>query len=178
MTEDFLLKLSNIDTKPFENYISKCNISEIDIKDRSTKGNSKQFNFKDPQELKIIGDMFLPYVIQIENKLLSKNLKTSSAWIVEGNKGSYHRLHNHTIAKKEATYKEGIACVLYLQVPDDEDRGEFYFLLRKKDRLIMEGFHPNKGDLIVMPKTVFHGVYPQKSEGVRKTLNFDYYYDY
>jgi len=35
---------------------------------------------------------------------------------------------------------------------------------------------PDKGDLVIMPKTVFHGVYPQKSEGLRRTLNFDFAY--
>jgi len=179
MTEDFLVRFTNIDTQPFEQYINKCKIEEIDITDRSTKGNSKQVNFVDSKEITKLGHMFLPYVEEIEDKLLEKKLVTSSAWIVEGNTGSYHRLHNHTISKPDAKYKDGLACVLYLDVPDDDDRGEFYFLLRKKNnRLIMDGFHPNKGDLIMMPKTVFHGVYPQKSKGVRKTLNFDYAYEF
>ena len=35
---------------------------------------------------------------------------------------------------------------------------------------------PNKGDLVIMPKTVWHGVYPQTSEGLRRTLNLDFSY--
>jgi len=178
MTKDFLIKFSNIDTHPFKQYINKCKIIEVDITDRSTKGNSKQLNFEDPNGVIKLGQMVLSYVKEIENELISKKLKMSAAWIVEGNKGSYHRLHNHTVRKANATYQEGISCVLYLDVPDNIDRGQFYFLLRKNDgELDMNGFHPNKGDLIVMSKTVFHGVYPQTSEGLRRTLNVDFIYD-
>ena len=171
MTEEYLIKFSNVDTKPFEEYIKKSNLREIDIADRSTKGNSKQWNFDDASELSY---MFLPYLKDNIDLIGQKKLKVSQAWLVEGNKGSYHRLHNHAIAKKGAEYKIGLACVLYLEVPDSEDRGEFYYLLRKKDITTSGYFQPNKGDLLIMPKSVYHGVYPQKSEGVRRTLNFDY----
>ena len=171
MTEEYLIKFSNVDTKPFEEYIKKSNLREIDIADRSTKGNSKQWNFDDASELSF---MFLPYLKDNIDLIGHKKLKVSEAWLVEGNKGSYHRLHSHAIAKAGAKYKKGLACVLYLEVPDSEDRGEFYYLLRKKDVTIGGHFQPNKGDLLIMPKSVYHGVYPQKSEGVRRTLNFDY----
>ena len=171
MTEEYLIKFSNIDTKPFEEFVKKSNLKEVDIADRSTKGNSKQWNFVDLTELSFI---FLPYLQENIDLIGHKKLKASQAWLVEGNKGSYHRLHNHAIAKEGAKYKKGLACVLYLEVPDGEDRGEFYYLLRKKDATIGGTFQPNKGDLVIMPKSVYHGVYPQKSEGVRRTLNFDY----
>lgn len=171
MTEEYLIKFSNVDTKPFEEYINKSKLLEADITDRSTKGNSKQWNFDEPKELAF---MFLPYLKDSVDLIGSKKLGISSAWVVEGNKGSYHRLRSHAISKAGAEYKHGLACVLYLEVPDSEDRGEFYYLLRKKDVTISGAFQPNKGDLVIMPKSVYHGVYPQKSDGVRRTLNFDY----
>ena len=66
--------------------------------------------------------------------------------------------------------------MLYLDVPEDDDRGEFYYLINTENGTQLKWIMPNKGDLIIMPKTVWHGVYPQTSEGLRRSLNFDFSY--
>ena len=60
-------------------------------------------------------------------------------------------------------------------MPDDE-QSEFYFLLHKGNNIECKSIQPDKGDLIIMPKSVFHGVYPQTSDGLRRTLNIDFKY--
>ena len=102
-----------------------------------------------------------------------RDLKIGNGWCVEGDKGSYHRLHNHTFVRENSKTDDGIACVLYLDVPNDDDRGEFYYLVNTENGTQLNCLMPNKGDLIIMPKTVWHGVYPQTSEGLRRTLNFE-----
>ena len=70
---------------------------------------------------------------------------------------------------------DGLSCLLYLEVPDAKDTGEFYFLIKHDDGTIRKStIMPKKGDMIVMPKTIFHGVYPQSSIGMRRTLNIDF----
>ena len=173
--KEWLALFKNVDTGPFLTAYDNANKKETDITDRSTQGEkSKQINIS-PDSLEAIGWLFNNYVKKV-NHVKVDNLELGNCWYVEGGKGSYHRLHNHTLIKEGTESGEGLACVLYLDVPNDEDRGEFYFLIRDKDNTKLNSLMPNKGDLIIMPKTVYHGVYPQKSEGLRRTLNFDFAY--
>lgn len=174
---EWLVQFQNVDTKPFLECLKLMEKNKVDITDRSTKGEkSIQYNFiGDRTEL---ASKFISYIKKINH--INHVLKIddiTGAWMVEGDKGSYHRLHNHTLNSKGAEHSHGLSCVLYLDVPDDEDRGEFYFLIRKDNITKKNTIQPNKGDLFVMPKSVFHGVYPQTSDGIRRTLNIDFKYE-
>ena len=170
---EWLVLFENVDTKPFLNAFENADKTEVDILDRSTVGEkSKQQNLK---TIEPIGQLFSNYIQKIRD-IGNNNLTYSYGWCVEGNQGSYHRLHNHTFSKKDVKVSDGISCVLYLDVPQGDDKGEFYYLIRKAYTTGLSSIMPKKGDLIIMANSVFHGVYPQKVEGLRRTLNFDFAY--
>ena len=172
---EWLSVQKNVDLTDFETLINRTEKKEIDIEDRSTKGtNSRQFNFL--SNIDYFGDLFLNYIENCGQPIKYEKLKPTSIWMVKGDKGSYHRLHNHVARFKNDEPKLGFSCVLYLNVPDSEDTGEFYFLLKKENITEMNFFMPKKGDLIIMPNSVYHGVYPQTSMGERVTLNLDFTY--
>ena len=172
---EWLVQLKDLDTKSFLDCIETMEKNKVDITDRSTKGEkSIQYNFYGDKTK--LASYFINYIKKIENinHVVNAN-DVTGAWIVEGKKGSYHRLHNHSLNKKDSEYSNGLSCVLYLDVPDDE-QSEFYFLLHKGNNIECKSIQPDKGDLIIMPKSVFHGVYPQTSDGLRRTLNIDFKY--
>ena len=172
---EWLVIIKDVDTKPFITAYDEAEKFETDISDRSTQGNkSKQYTVV-TESLRPLGLLFHSYIKKIKG-VGHKDFKIGNGWCVEGDKGSYHRLHNHTFVRANSIISNGLACVLYLDVPEGEDRGEFYYLIRGENDTKLNSIMPDKGDLIIMPKTVFHGVYPQKSEGLRRTLNFDFTY--
>ena len=172
---EWLVIVKDVDTKPFITAYDEAEKFETDITDRSTQGNkSKQYTIV-TESLKPLALLFHSYIKNIKG-IGHRDLKIGNGWCVEGDKGSFHRLHNHTLIREGAEPDDGLACVLYLDVPNDKDRGEFYYLIRDEKNTQLNCIMPDKGDLVIMPKTVYHGVYPQKSEGLRRTLNFDFTY--
>jgi len=170
---EWLVIFKNVDTKPFLNAFENADKIEVDLKDRSTVGErSKQLNLI---TLDTVGLLFQNYIKKIKD-IGNKSLLFDYGWYVEANKGSYHRLHNHSFMKEGVKVNGGISCVLYLDVPQGEDTGEFYYLIRDELNTDLNSIMPKKGDLIIMHKSVYHGVYPQRIEGVRRTLNFDFTY--
>jgi len=170
---EWLVLFKNVDTKPFLNAFENSDKREVDLSDRSTVGErSKQLNLI---TLDTVGLLFQNYIKKIKD-IGNKSILFDYGWCVEGNQGSYHRLHNHTFMKEGVKVNDGISCVLYLDVPQGEDTGEFYYLIRDELNTDLNSIMPKKGDLIIMHKSVFHGVYPQKVEGLRRTLNFDFTY--
>jgi len=170
--KEWLILFRNVDTEPFLNAFENADKKDVDITDRSTKGEkSKQQNLL---TIDTVGVLFHNYIKKIKD--IDSNLNYKYGWCVEGNKGSYHRLHNHTFAKEGIKVSDGISCLLYLDVPQGDDTGEFYYLVRNELTTDISSIMPQKGDLIVMANSVFHGVYPQKIEGLRRTLNFDFTY--
>ena len=177
---DWLVLIKDVDTKPFIKAYDEAEKFETDITDRSTQGEkSKQITIK-TDSLKPLALLFHNYIKNIKG-VGHRDLKIGGGWCVEGDKGSFHRLHNYALVGPNAKPDIGLACVLYLDVPQADDRGEFYYLINTEDKIKtnlnqLNCLMPNKGDLIIMPKTVFHGVYPQTSEGLRRTLNLDFSY--
>ena len=172
---DWLVMFKDVNTEAFIKAYDKAEKFETDISDRSTQGNkSKQYTVV-TESLRPLGLLFHSYIKKIKG-VGHRDFKIGNGWCVEGDKGSYHRLHNHTYVRANSIISNGLACVLYLDVPEGDDRGEFYYLIRGENDTKLNSIMPDKGDLIIMPKTVFHGVYPQKSEGLRRTLNFDFKY--
>jgi len=163
------------------NAISVADKHEIDLKvsERSTTGqNSKQWNFT---QFDVLSNFICKELMSEEFRehFNIKDYEQGNAWMVEGNEGSYHRMHRHIPATHEAErlrpHSKNIACVIYTDVPP-MPCGEFYFLLKKENDIIinvMEDLEP--GDMIVMPCTVYHGVYPQ-GPGKRTTINIDFNY--
>jgi hypothetical protein len=179
IANEWLLKynLENIDT--IKNLIEKCKYDLVDHKDRSTKGKlSKQWVFDVyGTEFNVLGNYIKKELKSLEQDFFNMNdLVCNAAWMVEGQKGSYHRLHRHTRADRELDrpHHLNLAVVIYLDVPGvDDDTGEFYFLLKKEKDVIIDSIYPKVGDIFIMPCTVWHGVYPQ-GPGVRRTLNIDF----
>ena len=149
--------------------------NEIDIEEKSTEGKlSRQWEFTNC-------DVLVSYIRKELDKLEQeffdiKNTKWTSGWMVEGYENSYHRMHRHT-PKGDYTIKpsdKDLATIIYTDVPENkDDRGELFFMLKKDDDIILDTIIPEKGDMIIMPCTVYHGVYPQ-GPGKRKTINLDF----
>ena len=172
---EWLVIFKDVNTIPFIEAYNEADKKDTDITDRSTQGDkSKQYTII-TESLKPLASLFHSYIKKVKG-IGHRDLKIGNGWCVEGDKGSFHRLHNHTLVRANAVPDDGLACVLYLDVPKGDDRGEFYYLIRGENDTKLNCIMPNKGDLVIMPKTVFHGVYPQKSEGLRRTLNFDFAY--
>ena len=152
---------------------------DLSVENRSTTGqNSKQWNFTQFDLLSnfVCKELLAP---EFKEHFNIKDYTQGSAWMVEGNEGSYHRMHRHIPPTYEderiRPHSKNIAVVIYTDVPP-MPCGEFYFLLKKENDIVinvMEDLKP--GDMIVMPCTVYHGVYPQ-GPGKRTTVNIDFNY--
>ena len=173
--KEWLVIFKDVNTTPFIEAYNEAKKEDTDITDRSTQGDKSKQYVIFTECLKPLALLFHSYIKKVKG-VGHRDLKIGNGWCVEGDKGSFHRLHNHILTKKDAVPDGGLACVLYLDVPNDNDRGEFYYLIRDEKDTKLNCIMPDKGDLVIMPKTVFHGVYPQKSEGLRRTLNFDFAY--
>ena len=104
-------------------------------------------------------------------------LQQSTAWTVIGEEGSYHNIHIHREGRME-----GISAVLYLNIPDSEDRSNSIFLVLHTDpsnKFFKQGcpsiyhIHPEVGKVLIFPFHIPHGTYPQ-TKGIRQTFNIDY----
>lgn len=185
--EDWLFKATYDNYYHVKNHMNNLvnNLSLDDISKKSTRGNnSKQYNINYNNIENIINDYsyFLDNITQLKEKLRGKKLRFKSAWLVEGQKGGYHTLHQHNPSKDDGqtfTNEFNLATVLYLDVPkhnstDSFDlEGDFYFLTLKNDYIKKNVITPIEGDLMIMPSYMWHGTYPQK-EGLRRTLNIDF----
>jgi hypothetical protein len=171
--EDWLLiNVLNIDE--IENKVKEMIKIEkpISLDEKSTKGEkSKQYMlydyFKDNEVLNNIKEEILKNLnyINIRGELILK-----SAWTVFGYKGSYHTVHRHNNKINH------ISTVFYLNVPktmQKSQNGNFYCFLNKENNIEYFSYRPKKGDLIIMPVWILHGVYPQE-KGLRQTLNLDF----
>lgn len=104
-------------------------------------------------------------------------LQQATAWMVIGEEGSYHTIHNHADGRME-----GISVVLYLNVPDSKDHLNSIFLVLHTDpssHFIKQGcpsihhIKPEVGKVLIFPYHIPHGTYPQ-TKGIRQTFNIDY----
>jgi hypothetical protein len=145
--------------------------NKIDLKSKSTVGNkSKQYNLFNK-----VKNTFLEKKIKTKIKKLlktSNSLEILNAWTVIGEKGSYHKLHNHF----SNLDKNVICSVIYLEIPkkEDNENGNFYCAYRDKYKQVQYFSHkPEVGDIIVFPSCLLHGVYPQ-DKGIRRSLNIDF----
>ena len=172
---EWLVLIKDVDTKPFLKAYDEAEKFETDITDRSTQGNNSKQYVVVTESITPLALLFHNYIKKI-NGVGHRDLTKVNGWCVEGYKGSWHRVHNHSLVRENAEPDEGIACVLYLDVPKGNDRGEFYYIINTEKGNQLNCLMPNKGDLIIMPKSVWHGVYPQTSEGLRRTLNLDFSY--
>ena len=175
MIEDEWLIKINVDTKPFEDALKLCDKFEDVTGITTAKGKfSKQYHF---HYAKPYYNEMRKYLIYIDNKVKTYNLKPFSSWIVESDNGSYHKFHRHSVNGMThiRPNKNNIATVLFLEVPEDKNKGDFYFLLKKGNDILNNTITPEKGDLLFFPWSVYHGVYPQ-GNGLRKTVNLDYIY--
>ena len=159
---------------------------EEDVKLKSTRGDlSKQYRIflNEPEELNKFNNrlkIVLPFLYEI-SKIVSeilkehfnenRNLYLDSTWMVMGENGGYHRVHHHNHRNKDC---DRVAVVLYLKVPDN-NTGDIFNILHKNNGETIDVIEttPEEGDILIFPKQVLHGTYPQ-SKGLRQTLNFDF----
>ena len=106
-------------------------------------------------------------------------LRQGTAWMVIGEEGSYHTIHTH-----RAGLNGGVSVVLYLNVPESEEknRSNDIFLVLHTDpaipflnKLCASACHitPEVGKVLIFPYHIPHGTYPQ-TKGIRQTFNVDY----
>ena len=175
MIENWLVKVNVGDVKLFENALYNSITKTNDVTGTtSAKGpNTKQIELWGCDEyLKLLVD----YIKNIQNDNISKinfnNIKSLSAWIVEGQEHSYHILHRHSAKGDEhLVFNNNISTVLYLDIP--KSGGEFYFVKEKSTGTQTHSIEPEKGDLLIFPWSLYHGVYPQ-GPGLRKSVNVDF----
>ena len=166
--------LSVKDTKEFEEQIKLATSTLTDITNRSTRGkNSIQTTLSNCEGLEKV---FRKYV-STEVDWLDR-CKCNHSWIVKGDEGSYHQLHRHLLPYDYTTLTNDISCVYYLEVPkhSNEGDGAFYFLFENNGFIEHKQIQPQVGDLVIMPSTVWHGVYPQ-AKGTRRVVNMEFRYE-
>ena len=110
------------------------------------------------------------YFVDVIKKLKDfNNIEVKSVWTVYGQKGMYHRLHNH---KSHDTYHQAdYACLIYLNLPQDiSENGLFFYINENQEEISIV---PNIHEALIFPYHVYHGTYPQ-GEGLRQTLNIEF----
>ena len=131
-------------------------------------------------------DDLMPYIAPTVNNFLKganmsyKDLKVNQPWRNTYEKGGFQELHDHGDAF--------LSGCIFLDNPDP-DFGNFYFynrhsieLLKPQRQLIDNlfgtsylSFIPNvlKGDILIFPSYMMHGVTMHKSEKIRRTISFN-----
>ena len=98
---EWLVLIRDVNIKPFLKAYDEAKKFETDITDRSTKGDkSKQYSIL-TESLKSLGSLFHNYIKNVKG-VGHRDLKIGTGWCVEGDKGSYHRLHNHTLVRENS----------------------------------------------------------------------------
>lgn len=112
----------------------------------------------------------------VEHSLLPmtwNGIKIESAWVVNGEEGSFHTMHEHGNGCISAVIYTSTAEVQY------EHQGAIYFALdsnpysdlgAQNPRLLK--LNPKPGNIVIFPGWILHGVYPQ-GPGLRQTLAMD-----
>lgn len=184
---EWLIK-SHIDCKNIQKQIMN-NLDlfeEEDVSLKSTRGDlSKQYRIflNEPEELNKFNNrlkIVMPFMYEISKQVSTvlkeqfnetRNLNLDAVWMVMGEKGGYHRVHHHNHRNQNF---DRVAVVLYLKVPKN-NVGDIFNILHKEngEKIDVIETTPEEGDLLIFPKQVLHGTYPQ-SDGLRQTLNFDF----
>ena len=142
--------------------------TEVDLALKSTRGfKCKQFDLFDKRsKFKKVINLIKDELCRLDNK----QYNLLSAWTVIGQENNYHLVHKHN----EPT--NHLATVLYIKMPSTNNlhqSGEFYYFLKKDNKITYNNLLPEEGTLIIMPVHVLHGAYPQP-KGIRQTLNLDF----
>jgi hypothetical protein len=164
--KDWLLK-TKLEVEPIRKIIDQAGGTLEDISDKSTRGfGCQQFYLLNKKEkfnevIEIVKDQL--------NHISKKSYKLLTAWTVLGQENNYHRVHSHS----EPT--NHVSTVLYLRVPENNfhQSGEFYYFLKEEEKIKLYSFAPFEGLLVIMPRHILHGTYPQ-AKGIRQTLNMDF----
>ena len=134
----------------------------------------------------LFADDLMPYIVPTVNNFLKganmsyKDLKVNQPWKNTYEKGGFQELHDHGDAF--------LSGCIFLDNPDP-DFGSFYFynrhsieLLRPQRQLINNLFDTSylsfvpsvvKGDILIFPSYIMHGVTMHKSEKIRTTISFN-----
>lgn len=159
---------------------------EEDVTLKSTRGDlSKQYRIflNEPEDLYKFNDrlkIVLPFLYEISKTVSeilkehfneTRNLNLDAMWMVMGENGGYHRVHHHNHRNQNF---DRVAVVVYLKIPDN-NIGDIFNILHKNNGETIDVIEttPKEGDILIFPKQVLHGTYPQ-SKGLRQTLNFDF----
>ena len=170
---NWLKLLSVPNTNEFEKAIDVASKELTDITSRSTRGeHSVQTTLTECKQL----EKLFRQNVSKEVSWIDK-CKFNHSWVVEGDKGSYHQLHRHLLPYDLTILTNDISCVYYLEVPEHKQEGDgaFYFLFENNGFIEHQEIQPKTGDLVIMPSTMWHGVYPQ-SKGIRRVVNMEFRY--
>tara|TARA_A100001011_G_C13920271_1_gene678842 strand:+ start:97 stop:639 length:543 start_codon:yes stop_codon:yes gene_type:complete len=175
MIENWLVKINVGDVQPFEDALNNSITKTKDVTGTTSAigPNTKQLNLWGGDEY---AQHLIDHIKTIKGDNISKinfnNLIRIVAWIVEGQEHSYHMLHRHSAEGDEhIVNNQNISTVLFLDIP--KSGGEFYFVKEKPTGTRAHFIKPEKGDLLIFPWSLYHGVYPQ-GPGLRRTVNLDF----
>ena len=176
--ENWLIKTNVNLLYPFERAIEqRKEMIDVSGKTSAIGPNTQQFKLNGVDEYMTVLINWIKKNVPNNTNLdvaLFDKIKSHSCWIVKGQEGSYHRSHRHgEDGSDHVRNNRGISTVLYVDVPFNTDKGDFYFLLEKNTGTKLHVIKPQIGDLLIFPWSLYHGVYPQGS-GLRKSINCDF----
>jgi len=184
----------------FKNFleINKKYFKEIDIEKYSTTGNARQYSVTEDKKYVFLDEEKFLKAIDIVKKLVKKDISflqigarnpnqdydliLHSAWYVEGEENSYHKIHNHDPPDSglSVNIESRISCVIYLDDNGiDEKNGQIYFVMNTTPKNIFHitenilTFTPQNQNIFSFPYYLYHGTYPQAA-GKRTTMSLEF----
>lgn len=92
----------------------------------------------------------------------------TDVWSVKYEQGDFHPVHNHS--------STGYSGIIYLNFNDDEHTGTYFVnnqtnpITDATDSVLS---YAHEGAMIVVPSSVLHFTYPNKSSSIRQIIGFD-----
>ena len=107
------------------------------------------------------------------NDIPFTNMKYSNSWTIDGYENSYHDIHRHT--EPDGSIRGGMSVLIYLSLPKDmsDMKGWFFYVDKDGEWCYVK---PELDTAFIFSQQVPHGTNKQ-SEGLRKTLNIEFYKD-
>lgn len=103
-------------------------------------------------------------------------LRPAISWYVTYSEGGWQGMHTHdNNCITQIIYLDPINHMTTEDLPKEAGWGAMFALMASQDRQKYVTFNSIPGRCIIMPGTIYHGVYPVKSQP-RRTLVIDYFY--
>ena len=107
---------------------------------------------------------------------LFHTLTPAISWYVTYDEGGWQGMHTHdNNCITQIIYLDGINHMTTADPKKEQGWGAMFALMQSKDNQKYVTFNSIPGRCIILPGTIYHGVYPVKSQP-RRTVVIDYFY--